>query len=326
MQEKDCPNNKQSRIKKTVFLGFFIVVVAALSFIYLKHKPSLEANIVMTKMQEQDDRIQALENQQKEQSQQYELLQQSQAKELQSFKVSLDLVSSEVNSRNDTDSKLKITSIKNGLILVNWVLTYTHDTAKAQELLKVLASMVNELGSSYIDLYQAISNDIEAIKQFSIDEQAILAKLETIRGFVPSLGITKQVAEISNEDEQDTTDSEDWRQYLHEFKKIMKHLMVFKRHEKAVSPMLSPENQYIVQQNLMLLLNQIQYSVIYKDHSLYMALLNKAINIVLSDFALDNSNGNAVVAMLKELQSFNLLTQKVELNSLRVINRLLQNG
>ncbi len=228
------------------------------------------------------------------------------------------------HSKNIITSKddVLILEIRSGLHIVSWVLAYSYNMDAAIRLLQSLKQKTSLLTTNITKIRKAITNDIVKLQSLNtLDQVDLFAKIDAAKLLSTNLVIQQSHLSIKNNDE-DFVPRQGWRGYLDQIFFIVKKLVVFKRHDKEISPLLSPENRNIIIQNLQLLFNQLQWSVIYRNPQIYKDTINQALDIIRDNFSSDNKLNQNVISILEQLISLNISRDIPELDSIKEINKM----
>ncbi len=165
---------------------------------------------------------------------------------------------------------------------------------------------------SIYNVRKAIASDIAALQAVpSLDMDGIFLKLAALNEQVDQLRLIpiSDKRELPQMLQKVTADgvSETWNQGLKtSWNKAMdklEKLVVIQHRDEPIEPLLSPEQVYFLQQNLHLMLEQAQLSLLQGHQGSYDASLNKASDWVGKYFEADDPTTVALLKGLEELKS-----------------------
>lgn len=182
---------------------------------------------------------------------------------------------------------------------------------------------------SIYEVRKALAEDIAALEALpGVDTEGVFLKLSALNGQVKNLRlipISKQhklpdlIEEVTPE-----TVSESWSAGLEESwgkaaDKLGK-LVVIRHRDEPIEPLLSPEQTYYLQQNLHLMLEQAQLSLLQRKQASYDASLNKAHNWIDTYFEQQDSTTQSLLSGIAELKSVQVNTEMPDISgSLRTL-------
>ena len=85
----------------------------------------------------------------------------------------------------------------------------------------------------------------------------------------------------------------------------------------------SPENKQILNQNIILMLNQIQWSITYRHPGIYKSVINQVIGTIKNNFALDAKINMSIINILEELLIIDIDPEILKLESITTIDNLI---
>ncbi|NQY42992.1 MAG: uroporphyrinogen-III C-methyltransferase [Legionellales bacterium] len=231
---------------------------------------------------------------------------------------------SEYSSSEVSKNNILVLEVRSGLQIASWVIRYSHNIDAAVELLQEVYQQATLLTGDLANLKDTIKKDISEVQSRNIiDQAALFAKIESVKLLSEKFVVQPSTVVVQKKDD-DFIPRQGWRGYIDKGIFIIKKLIVFKRHDKKVSPLISKENEKIVIQNLKLLLNQIQWAIIYRNTQIYQDTITQAINIIERNFSKDSTVNQTAITLLKELKNKDLNPPSHQLNSVKEINRRLQ--
>jgi len=205
------------------------------------------------------------------------------------------------------------------------------DTRAAIALLKDANQRLQELNDpQYLAVRRLIHQDIEAL--------ALVPQLNTENTVLSVMALTEQIpllpismAKIPESSEPEVSlelseDIADWRENLAKtWEKVKEQFITVRRRTGNVEPLMSPQFQQNLKENLALKLQQVQFALVKQHSDLYQASL-RDINQWLNEyFDLESPQVTAFIARIAELQQVTIAIElPSELKSLDAIRALSQ--
>jgi len=198
------------------------------------------------------------------------------------------------------------------LLIANHSLRLQHDVATAIAALEAADARLLDTGDpGTIDSRTQIHDEIQNLKALQQpDVVGMAARLASIIKMLPSLPVlftqvnTKQkIADLV--DKKASHDSVDLQQAGREFLHELRSLVVFHKLEKSPKALMTPAQQFFLQQNLQLKLETARRSLLLGQKTLYADSIHEAIQWLEDFFDLQNS---AVKHTIEELQGLAKMT------------------
>tara|TARA_R110002072_G_scaffold45422_5_gene126338 strand:- start:20588 stop:21742 length:1155 start_codon:yes stop_codon:yes gene_type:complete len=197
--------------------------------------------------------------------------------------------------------------------LANQRLTLEHDINSAEAMLTSADKIIAEINDpGLIDIRQALASEILNLQQLShLDYQGLYLKLDAM---ISSLGKLQQrsfLRENLPETITDTTKTtnEQSNQFMAIWSNIwgdLKQAVLIRRLDKPVEPLLAPEQDYYLKQNLRLMLEQASLALIDKNTLIYQSSINKALSWLEHYFIQNNKQISELKSALSEISSFKI--------------------
>ncbi|MCV6612664.1 MAG: uroporphyrinogen-III C-methyltransferase [Amphritea sp.] len=184
------------------------------------------------------------------------------------------------------------------------------------------------------DIRKAVAADIAALEAVPmLDTEGLFLRLGALNAQVDQLQViplTEQhklpelVDEVTSEEFASSVSQnvkEAWAKVAEKFDQ----LVVVQHRDEPVEPLLSPQQSYYLQQNLHLMLEQAQLSLLQRKQGSYIASLDKAQKWVGTYFEQNHSNTQALLKALKELEQVQVAPQMPDISgSLTTLKDYLQ--
>jgi uroporphyrin-3 C-methyltransferase len=207
---------------------------------------------------------------------------------------------------------------------------WSSDLNTAIALLEQADKLLEQLQSPKVfDLRQAIAKEITQLKTVPLlDIAGILSKLDAAQTQVNNLSIQSAF----NENESSitpsapkTTNVSAWRIRLQESLSLLEKLVVIRRDDENIKPLMSPLFESILKENVRLNLQEAQWAVLNNNDAVYQLALKQAIINLNRTFNKTSQNTTVLIKQLSDLQHIKITQEKpkVEL-ALPLLNQLIE--
>jgi len=184
------------------------------------------------------------------------------------------------------------------------------------------------------EVRKALAADIAALEAVpKLDTEGVFLQLGALNGQVaklPLVPVAKQheLPELLQQVTPDTV-AESWRSDLQVIWNKLVHqfnsLIVIQHRDEPVEPLLSPQQNYYLQQNLHLMLEQAQQALLLRKAVSYQASLDKSAQWIRDYFDQDSSVTQSLLRSLEELKSVDVAPVMPDIStSLKSLKRYLQ--
>jgi len=195
------------------------------------------------------------------------------------------------------------------LHLANLHLTIMHDTQTSLHLLEQAQDRIARLSDpSLYGLRQMISQDIAKVKLApKVDVGHIIIQLDELAQQVHDLSFIPQSAAPTYNPVEAAKKSHSpkwYHQAWHSFKGL-KDLLVIRHHKKDVQPLLTPEQQRFLKQNIQMKIGVAQWAVLHQDPTLYKETL-QVIKTWLNQYDVNEAEMRTVVNTINKLENINI--------------------
>lgn len=218
------------------------------------------------------------------------------------------------------------------LRLANQRVLMEDDVAGAISLFEAADKIISEAeGVVAFSLREAIANDIATLKALSqTDVDGIFVQLGAVAAQVPALGQKKLSFESevgpAPAAEQDRTLLQATQHLLQRFGARLASLVDFRRDGEVVTPILPPNEEYYLKQNLLLKIQLAQLGLLRGNQEIYAQSLGDASAWVNQYFDLESPRTVSVATTLGELSGRQVEREKPDVSSsLREIRKLMAN-
>jgi uroporphyrin-3 C-methyltransferase len=128
--------------------------------------------------------------------------------------------------------------------------------------------------------------------------------------------------ETETEDSETRATIRDWRELPRLLWSTLSGLFRIREHDKAVTPMLAPEREYFLRENLRLQLSAARLALLRDEGTQYQTILNTAQDWLNAYFADDDAKVNKLVAELEQLKAINTVPDLPDISgSLRALHQ-----
>ncbi|MFD2230352.1 uroporphyrinogen-III C-methyltransferase [Alkalimarinus sediminis] len=205
--------------------------------------------------------------------------------------------------------------------LANQRLNMERDAAGAEAILNAANSVLAE--SDDPGLYairQQLSKDIIALQRVSkIDREGIYLQLEALIDLIAKLdqshyqarhneatAAANSSAEIAEEQSELVTSDGAFTHMLKDALDELKQLVVIRRLDEAVEPLLAPDQVYYLQQNLRLMIEQAELALLDRNQPMYQRNLTKAEQWINTYFSQNKDDTALLLSTLERLKALQI--------------------
>ncbi|MCU7819012.1 MAG: uroporphyrinogen-III C-methyltransferase [gamma proteobacterium symbiont of Lucinoma myriamae] len=199
------------------------------------------------------------------------------------------------------------------LLIANHSLQLQHDAPTAITALEAADSRLLDTGDpGTIESRTQIRDEIQQLKVLQQpDVVGMAARLASVIKMMPLLPIKyaqvntkKKIADlIDKKASHDTADLEQaGKDFLHE----LRGLVVFRKLQETPKALMTPEQQFFLQQNLQLKLETARRSLLLGQQTLFLESLNEAVQWLQEFFDLENSHVKQIIEELQNLQKMTI--------------------
>jgi uroporphyrin-3 C-methyltransferase len=257
--------------------------------------------------------------------------------EYQELQRNLDKIQNFVQKKfSFDDSIVRISNVKQLIQLAQYNLIYLHDRDSALSALTLTEKQLEELSKSPISfttLQNLLTKNIASLKTlpyFSLS--SVLAKLQNLQTQITQLSLIDAIAvpqKININPHSQATPREKWWDAIQSSLRSFQQLIVIRRLDKPIEPLLPQVQQQYLQYNLQLLLQQAQWALLHNQASVYQMSLQQIREAVQRHFV-GNLAATQVVQAIDELQRINLQPTLPDLNpmleDIAVIDKTMTNA
>lgn len=201
-----------------------------------------------------------------------------------------------------------------------------HSTIELLHQADIILSQINS--ADLFEIRQTIANEITQLKSEStVDMPGILSRLDAVQNNVALLDF--QTATHPNNNSNTTspqqTNTFSWQDQLHNSLNKLSDLVVIRRTNEEIKPLLSPIYESILKENVRLNIQQAQWAVININPHAYQLALNHVITTLKRGFNERLPNIISLINELTQLQKVDLQQKKPNVGqALTLLNRLIE--
>lgn len=222
----------------------------------------------------------------------------------------------------------RMAEVKYLVQLAYYHLTFTRDIPAALALLQSAEQRVAQINDpNLLSIRQLIANNIAALQAVpKIDLAGLLTRITALQmqaTKLPTIGLPR-ATETAVEEDTDVKSASPLRKAIHDSWVTLQKIVVIRHQDKPIQPLLSPEQQAYLQQNLQLILQQAQWAALRGQGDVYQNSLIQARKWIENYFAKSLPATQAFVQAITDLQKINVqpslpdlgpMTRKIQLLS-----------
>lgn len=172
---------------------------------------------------------------------------------------------------------------------------------------------------------QILAHKIAALKNKPlIDSAGLLSQLDACQNNVTRLKIKSNEPLHLNASVSSVPTSSTWQGALRNTVSALERLVVIRRNDERIQPLLSPLFEAALKENLRLNLQEAQWAVLHENEEAYQLALKQAIGTIKRGFNNQESNTITLLKQIAQLQKTNLTASTPEENqALPLLNQLI---
>lgn len=195
--------------------------------------------------------------------------------------------------------------------LANYHLTFTRDVPAALALLQTAEQRIASLNDpTLLNVRQLIANNIVALQAVpKIDLAGLLTRITALQiqtAKLPAIGLPPAELTSEEEQQQENLNNSPLQKAIHDSWVTLQKIVVIRRQDQQIEPLLSPEQQTYLQQNLQLILQQAQWAALRGQEDVYQNSLTQAESWVDHYFAGNLPATQAFVRAIDDLKKINV--------------------
>jgi len=209
---------------------------------------------------------------------------------------------------------------------------WSDNTATTLALLKQADTILSKItAKNVLKIRQAIASEMSALKAVPQPDLAgLLSRLDAASQTIDDLPVTlsitkKEKNSLSAENKTKDSVSSALSERLQDSVNMLEKLVVIRRHDEDIKPLLSPLYTAVIRENIRMNLQEAQWAILKKNDAVYQIALNQAIENVKRNFDTKADVTTALLKQLNQLKEKNIKPQQPQLNqSLPLLNQLIQ--
>ncbi|CZF98813.1 TPA: hypothetical protein JBH59_02050 [Legionella pneumophila] len=177
---------------------------------------------------------------------------------------------------------------------------------------------------------QTIAKEITQLKSISVvDITGILSQLDAAQAAINNLSIQSVVDQqevLNHITKSEESGKTGWRNRLQDSVNFLEKLVVIRRHNENIPPLISPLYESAIKENIRLNLQEAQWAILNNNPAVYQFALNQAIANLKRVFNESSQNTDALIKQLSTLQNVKLTQEKpVVGQAIPLINQMIDN-
>src|SRR5436190_2599820 len=224
---------------------------------------------------------------------------------------------------SSNDNAILLANVSQLIQLAQYNLVYFHDADNALSALTLADQQLSTIISPDIrleNLHQLLTQYLTNLKNLPhIDLNAILAQLQSLKLQItqlPLLPISNAPLQPNSEVSTNNLPENKWSRALKNSLDSFRQLIIIRRLNKPIEPLLPETEQQYLQHNLLLLLQQAQWALIHHEPSIYQSSLQEIQENLKGHFATNSLNTQTVLQNITQLKQINLQTPSLDLTPL----------
>jgi uroporphyrin-3 C-methyltransferase len=179
------------------------------------------------------------------------------------------------------------------------------------------------------DIRQAIAKDVAQIQALpKIDLAGILSQLDATQASLNDLNILAIMNEEKSKAVETPISAKEtlpvWRLRLQDSLQVLSKLVVVRRNDEQIKPLISPAYEAILKENIRLNLQEAQWAVLNANPEVYHLVLNQASTTLKKNFNENAQNTSALIKKIDELQQIQITQKRPEIGAaLPLLNQLI---
>ena len=214
------------------------------------------------------------------------------------------------------------------LRIANQRLQLQRDVNTAEQALIAADQRLHDMADPhFLSVREQLAKDLDAVQAVpGVDVEGISLSLSTALAGIDQLSVAgsryQPASGTETESPEPRATIRDWRELPKLLWSTLSGLFRIREHDKPVTPMLAPEREYFLRENLRLQLSAARLALLRDDSVQYQAILTTAQDWLNAYFAGDDAKVNDFVSELEQLKAVNTAPQLPDITgSLRVLRQ-----
>jgi uroporphyrin-3 C-methyltransferase len=201
-----------------------------------------------------------------------------------------------------------------------------HSTSELLQQADTILGQINT--SDLFKIRQTIAQEIMSLKtENTLDIPGLLSQLDALQNSVSELNFQTAVNPNNNlngKEEKSSASEPSWKTHLHDSLGVLSKLIVVRRNDEEIKPLLSPIYESILKESIRLNLQQAQWAIINSSQTTFQLALNQALATLKRGFNEHLSNTAVIINQLIKLQKVQVNQEKPEIGqALPQLNELI---
>lgn len=184
--------------------------------------------------------------------------------------------------------------------------------------------------SKIFTIRQAIAKEMAQLKSIPIiDIAGILSQLDAAQLSINTLSIQSLVEQHEVKNNNSTSEKSSktgWRSRLQDSMSFLEKLVVIRRNNENIQPLISPLYESALKESIRLNLQEAQWAVLNNNPAVYQLALNQAITNIKRAFNVTSHNTAALIKQLNDLQNIKLTQEKPVIGqAISLLNQMIDN-
>jgi len=217
------------------------------------------------------------------------------------------------------------------LRIANQRLQLQRDVKTAQQALQAADTRLQELADpQFVSVREQLARELESLRAVeSVDVDGISASLTALMEIIDELEVrgSKYQPPVKTEpiSPEPAATVQDWRDLPALLWSSLSELFRFREHDKPVSPMLPPEREYFLRENLRLQLSAARLALLRDDSAQYRATLTTATDWLGAYFSDEDARVNETLVQLEQLSAIEVAPELPDVSaSLHLLRQQIQ--
>lgn len=311
--------------KTLLFIILFIIVgnlITYIAWIYSHQSNQQTSKVLIEEIDKTKNSLQTL------QTLQTSLAEIKQTLEKQQHSITKNqeaLTKINATQKNDT-TDISLAKIEYILELAQLNLQWQRNIPNVISLLQLAEKQLTEANvPSFTSFKQQLQEKINLLKEITpLNKNELVLELNQIMSYIPTLPLKPVVntASATNQKTESTKASEatitlpKWRQMLSESLDTLQKIVIIRRHDEAVKPLLAPEQRVYLEHNIQRLLEQAQWALLHDDADLYQQNLKQTMTWLNQYFEMQTEKNQQLIQKITTLSEKNINPTLPDLNDL----------
>ncbi|MEN9916157.1 MAG: uroporphyrin-III C-methyltransferase [Pseudomonadota bacterium] len=224
---------------------------------------------------------------------------------------------------SSNDNAILLANVNQLVQLAQYNLVYFHDADNALSALTLADQQLSTIVSPDIqleNLHQLLTQYVTHLKALPhIDLTIILAQLQSLKLQItqlPLLASSNSLKPPTHEAATTNLQDNKWTRALKNSLDSFRKLIIIRRLNKPIEPLLPETEQKYLQHNLLLLLQQAQWALIHNEPTIYQSSLQEIQENLKDHFATNSLNTQTILQNITQLQQVNLQASTLDLKPL----------